>query len=113
MPDPPFTTRARRGDPDAAMTVQLMLEELKDQHDDLKDYVGTIAGGGGAGATYIFTQSTPLSTWTIGHSLGQYPSVTVVDSGGTELLADVVYISSNTITVTFAAATSGKAYLNY
>ena len=64
------------------------------------------------GTTYIHTQSTLAAVWVITHNLGQYPSVTVVDTGGTIILPDVHYDSAIQITVTFAAPTSGKAYLN-
>jgi len=73
-------------------------------------------GGGGTGAgpgnTFIFTQTTPATTWTVTHSLNAFPSVTVVDSGGSEIIPTLVYTDSNTVTLTFGSATSGKAFLN-
>ena len=33
-------------------------------------------------ATFIYEQTSASDTWTINHSLGRYPSVTVVDSAG-------------------------------
>lgn len=65
-----------------------------------------------AGATYVHTQNSADSTWVIVHSLGRYPSVTVVDSAGSEVVGDVTYDSDNQVTVRFTAAFSGKAYLN-
>jgi microcystin-dependent protein len=67
---------------------------------------------GPPGQSYVFTQATPSTTWSIAHNLGVFPSVSVVDTGGTELLASVQYVDANNITVTFGGATSGKAYLN-
>jgi len=69
-------------------------------------------GTPGPGGTYIFTQGTPSTTWTIAHNLNAYPSVTVVDTGGSEIIPTVVYTDANHLTLTFGAATTGKAYLN-
>jgi hypothetical protein len=67
---------------------------------------------GPGSATYIFTQLSPSAVWVITHNLGQYPSVTVVDTGESVLIPSVHYDSNNVLTVTFGSATSGKAYLN-
>lgn len=69
-------------------------------------------GPASPGTTYIYSQNTPSTTWTIAHNLGQYPSVTVVDSGGTVVLGDVTYNSADQITLTFGVSHGGKAYLN-
>ena len=63
-------------------------------------------------ATYTWTQGGAASVWTIAHNLGKYPSVTVVDSGGTVVVGKVAYTNNNTLTVTFQASFSGVAYLN-
>ncbi len=66
--------------------------------------------------TFVFEQGVPASTWTIQHNLGKFPSVSVVDTinvaNGQIYYGDVKYIDSNNLTVTFASAFSGKAYLN-
>lgn len=62
--------------------------------------------------TFTFCQDAPLSVWTITHNLGKFPSVTVVDSGNSTVIGDVDYTNSNILTVTFASAFSGCAYLN-
>ena len=66
--------------------------------------------------TFVFTQGVAATTWTIQHNLGKFPSVGVVDTinvaNGQLYYGDVKYIDSNNLTVTFAAAFSGKAYLN-
>jgi len=67
---------------------------------------------GGATPTAVFTQVSAAATWNIAHNLDKFPAVTVVDSGGNELIPDVLYVDNNNITLTFGAATSGKAYLN-
>lgn len=68
---------------------------------------------GPASTTFVYTQAALASTWVITHASSKIrPSVTVVDSGDNEVLADVQYISSTQIAISFAAATSGKVYLN-
>jgi hypothetical protein len=62
--------------------------------------------------TYVFSQTSPASTWTITHRLGKYPSVTVVDEGGVTVLAEVTFIDLISLTVTFSEPVAGKAYLN-
>jgi hypothetical protein len=62
--------------------------------------------------TYLHNQSTPSNIWNIEHNLDKYPSVTVVDSGGSVVEGEVDYIDRNNITLTFSGAFSGRAYLN-
>lgn len=69
-------------------------------------------GPASTGETYIHSQSIPSATWTISHGLGQFPSVTVVDSAGTVVVGGISYTDPNTIVVSFTAAFAGKAYLN-
>lgn len=64
------------------------------------------------GGSYAHTQNTPASTWTITHSLGFYPNVTVSDSAGTILEGQIEYPNVTTVVLTFSAAFSGKAYLS-
>lgn len=67
---------------------------------------------GSAHGTYTHSQGAASATWTIVHNLNCKPSVTIVDSGGNVQIGEVLYVSDNQITVTFAAAFSGYAYLN-
>jgi len=73
-----------------------------------------ISGGAGGGGdlTYVFTQASAANPWLVTHSLGKYPAVSVVDSGGNEIIPDVHYVDAYSLTLTFAAATSGTAYMN-
>ena len=71
-----------------------------------------IAPFGTEGYEYTFTQSAAAATWTINHNLDRFPSVTTVDSAGSIINGAITYTDSNTITVVFTSATSGKAYLN-
>lgn len=68
--------------------------------------------GADAAETFYFVQAVPQATWTITHSLGRHPSITVVDSAEQIVHGDVDYIDSNTITVTFPGGFSGRAFLN-
>ena len=61
---------------------------------------------------YIHNQTAPSDNWVINHNLNKNPSITVVDSAGSEVEGAVVINSLNQITVTFCGAFSGKAYLN-
>ena len=61
---------------------------------------------------FVFTQSVSSRTWEIEHNLEKYPSVSIVDSGGNQVMGDVTYNSDNKLTVNFSSAFSGKAYLN-
>lgn len=60
---------------------------------------------------YVHTQGTVSSTWTINHTLGGFPSVSVVDSAKTVVFGEVQYVSSSQVVVTFSAPFSGYAYL--
>lgn len=73
---------------------------------------GIPAGGGAASATYVHNQLTPATTWTITHSMGQWPAVAVVDSGGNVVSGDIAYVSANQVRVTFTVPFGGTAYLN-
>ena len=60
---------------------------------------------------HVHTQGSAATTWTITHTLGGRPSITVVDSTGTVVVGDVQYNSDTQVTLTFSAAFSGSAYL--
>ena len=62
--------------------------------------------------TFIFEQGVASSVWVIHHNLDKYPSVSVVDSAGNEIIAEVTYDDTNTCTVVMAGEQKGKAYLN-
>jgi hypothetical protein len=62
--------------------------------------------------TFIHNQETASKIWTITHNLNRFPSVTIVDSTGREVIGDIKYIDRNTITLTFKSLFSGRAYLN-
>jgi len=65
-----------------------------------------------ANETYTFVQAGASAVWTVQHNLDKFPSVTMVLSTGQKGYGDIVYIDENNLTITFASAESGKAYMN-
>lgn len=63
-------------------------------------------------STSIFNQSSASTIWNITHTMEKFPSVTVVDSSENVVIGEITYNSNSSITLTFASAFSGKAYLN-
>lgn len=61
---------------------------------------------------YTHDQMTAAAVWVVQHNLGRYPAVTVVDSSGREVLGEVQYTTLNSVTITFSAAFSGKAFFS-
>ena len=73
----------------------------------------TLAAGGTTGdKSYIHTQNISSDEWEITHNLGKFPTVTVVDSGGSQVEGEINYLTSNHLTISFSAEFGGKAYLN-
>lgn len=61
-------------------------------------------------ASFVFRQDSPAAVWTISHSLGFTPDVTII-VGGEEVEADVDYPNNATVIVTFNTPQSGVARL--
>jgi hypothetical protein len=72
------------------------------------DYSGPASGD----STYVYTQHQASSIWIITHNLHKYVSVSVVDTGKSEIEGDVQYIDENTIQISFSAPFSGQAFCN-
>lgn len=70
-----------------------------------------LAANGGNTRRYVYSQTSAATTWTINHTLGGRPSITIVDSAGTVVIGEVTYISDSQIIVEFTSAFSGFAYL--
>lgn len=62
--------------------------------------------------TYVHTQGSASSAWTINHPLNKFPSVDIVDSANSVVIGQIEYISASQIIVYFNNPFSGKAYLN-
>lgn len=65
-----------------------------------------------ATATFIFDAAEASDVWEIRHNLNKYPTVTIVDSAGTEQTGCVEYVNENVCRVKMNSAFKGKAYLN-
>jgi len=61
---------------------------------------------------YVHTQSVASDTWTVIHGLNKKPSVTVVDSAGTEWKTEVEYIDLDQCVLYFSSPFAGEAYFN-
>jgi hypothetical protein len=61
---------------------------------------------------YTYRQDTASDVWTITHSLGFKPQVSVVDSGDNVVVGDVAHLSDNALTISFSAVFGGIAYLS-
>jgi len=68
--------------------------------------------GGNGDKNFTYIQSTSAAVWTITHNLGKRPSISVVDSAGTNVIGEVNHTNNNELTITFSAAFKGTAYLN-
>ena len=63
--------------------------------------------------TFIFEQAIAADTWVINYDWSyKQPSIDVIDSAGNIQLPNDINYTTNTITLSFLAAFSGKAYLN-
>ena len=68
---------------------------------------------GAAGGTVVsLDQSTPASTWIINHNLNRPVFVTVLNSAGEQVFADVDQSDPNTVSIIFATPVSGKAVVS-
>lgn len=67
-----------------------------------------------ASSTFVFEQTVASAIWTIDYPFtSQFPSVSVTDTSGNVVLADVQYIvGSDQVIITFAQPFAGVAYLN-
>jgi len=65
-----------------------------------------------ADKNFVFPQNVASDTWTVQHNLDKFPSCTMVLSTGQQGFGDVTFIDENNLTITFASAETGKAYIN-
>ena len=66
-------------------------------------------GPAGGAARYIHVQSSAATPWIVNHNLGVRPVVDIVDAGGSQVLAEIIHISSNQVNVYFATPATGQA----
>lgn len=77
---------------------------------ELAAYINSTAEDGDL--NFKYDQSSPSAQWTIQHDLDKFPSVSVVDSAGTNVVGQVDYLNRDSLTITFTSAFAGIAYLN-
>ena len=70
------------------------------------------ASQAGQDKQYTHDQMVASAIWVVTHNLSKYPSVTVIDTGGTIVVGEIEYNNLNAVTLRFSAEFSGKAYLN-
>jgi hypothetical protein len=66
-------------------------------------------GSPGSGFQYVAYSASTL--WTINHNLGIRPGVTIVDTGGNELDAQVIHVNANQLQIHFNEPVAGFARL--
>ena len=72
---------------------------------------GNMMGTPRMNPSFVYTQTSPDTTWVINHDLGYYPIVRIF-SGNSEILpTSIVHNSIWTVTVTFDTALTGIARL--
>jgi len=71
-----------------------------------------LASQAGGDLNFTYTQSSAAAVWNITHNLGKFPSVSILDSAGTNVIGQVDYTNDNELILTFTAAFAGVAYLN-
>lgn len=65
-----------------------------------------------ADKNYIHEQNIAEKTWRVTHSLNKYPTVTVIDSAGNEVICNIEHIDTNNCIISMNAPFKGKAIFN-
>jgi hypothetical protein len=101
-----------QGDPTPVVT-QVQAPTVLIQRDGVPGIQGPQGPeGNGIQTTFVYNQASADTIWNISHNLGRFPSTTIVDNLGRELLAEVTYLDANLLSVAFDVPVSGTAYLN-
>ncbi len=91
--------------------VEKLLFEIDKRLDILKKF-DDLTGDIVLDKNYKHTQIQASKTWNIKHNLKKIPSVTVIDSGGNEVIGNIKHLSENELIITFSHEFSGSAILN-
>lgn len=62
--------------------------------------------------TFVFEQRLASKDWVIVHNLNKLPSAVVVDTAGSIVSGEIMYISENEVVISFSSEFSGKVFLN-
>lgn len=79
---------------------------------DVEVRVDGLSGSAPSDFAYHHIQGASSDLWEIGHGLGFYPNVTVMDSAGSTVEGELEHISQYRLRLTFSAPISGNAYLS-
>ena len=82
------------------------------QIESIYEIINFVKASAAGDLNFVFTQAVPAVTWTVTHNFGKFPSVSIVDTNDQEVFAQVDYVDVNSLTITFAEAQAGKAYIN-
>lgn len=63
-------------------------------------------------SSFVYTQSTPSTTWDINHGMNMIPNVTTEDALGNDIVGILDVIDNNRIKIYFNQPVAGKAYLS-
>lgn len=73
---------------------------------------GPVGPAGPGAVRIVHVQEAAAFTWVIDHNLGYEPaSVSVRDSGGSEVIGEVVHDSNNRVRILFNSSFGGKAVI--
>lgn len=106
-PDPPIGLRWRGLDD---VTFAALAEGCDPEA--LAAIVGPPGDDGADIETYVHTQASAASTWTVNHNLGRRPAASVRSAGGIEVIAQVLHVSDNQLQVIFAVPATGSVYVH-
>lgn len=99
-------------EPSFGEAMQSISDKVNSISNNLNGEYSSANSNGGGDKSYIHNQIPSQDKWIIRHNLSKYPSITIVDSGGNQVMGDIKYIDLNTIEVSFSGAFAGIAYLN-
>ena len=80
--------------------------------ESLYEIINFVKADAAGDLNFTFNQAVASTTWNVTHILGKNPSVSIVDTSDQEVFAQVDYINTNSLTITFSSAQAGKAYMN-
>jgi hypothetical protein len=72
--------------------------------------VGPEGPPGTSSGFFRYHQAAPALQWLFTHTLPYPPAVTTVDSAGSALYGDLLYVDDSTIQIDFSVPTAGYAY---
>lgn len=91
--------------------IEKLLFEIDKRLDILKK-LDDLTGNVVLDKNYTHQQIEAKNIWNIKHDLKKIPSVTIIDSGGNEVIGDVKHLSENELVINFTYEFSGSAILN-